>query len=80
VEDKRVEGENEQGDPPFWGHKDEARFVPGLEIDPAAPESTDGEGGPVKFDEYLYELVDKPKKLDLGRARGSLCFRGSEGG
>jgi len=41
---------------PFWGHKDEARFALGAGSDPTALD-TDGEGGPVKFDEYLYELV-----------------------
>jgi hypothetical protein len=41
-------------------------------------ERTDGEGGPVKFDEYLYELVCEPKELNLSRGRGSLRFRGAE--
>jgi hypothetical protein len=40
---------------------------------------TDGEGGPVKFDAILYELVFKPlKKLDLCRACNFLCCRWNE--
>ena len=77
VMDERVGGGNEYGESPLRGHRDEARLV--SEIDPAAPNS-DGEGGPVKLDEYLYGLVCRAKESDLNRAWCFLCFRGREGG
>ena len=41
----------------------------------------DGEGGPVRLDGTLYELVSKLiKGLDLFCADGLLCLRGNKGG
>lgn len=79
-DDKKVEGEGEQERSPFRGHNDEARFVPGPEIDPGAESDTDGEGGPVDSVEILCELVYEPKETDLCRVLGFLIFRGSVGG
>jgi hypothetical protein len=56
------------------GHKDEARFVPGSEID------ADGEGGPVSSAEILCELGCKPRERDLVRVLDFLIFRGRVGG
>ena len=49
-------------------------------MDPAALD-TGGEGGPVKLDEILYELVSRPlRELDLCRECCPLRFGGSRDG
>lgn len=70
--EERAERGNESAYSPWWGHSDEARFVPGPKAESGPDKSVEVSGEPA----ILCNLIE----FDLDRALGILILRGDEGG